>query len=127
MEVRKNLKYTKDHEWARIEGKVAYVGITDYAQHELGDIVFVEVPAEGKTLIKGDVLGTVESSKAASDIFTPLPGKVAEGNKELENKPELINEKPYEAWIAKLEVSGPSVMDGLMGSDEYEAYIKGLD
>ncbi|MDD5603437.1 MAG: glycine cleavage system protein GcvH [Eubacteriales bacterium] len=128
MEVKKNLRYTKDHEWARPEGDRIFTGITDYAQHALGDIVFVELPEKGSALSKGDVLGTVESSKAASDIFSPLCGKVAEVNTELEDKPELVNEAPYDAWIAAMIPDDPAeAVTGLMDADEYEKYIKTLE
>lgn len=114
------LKYSKEHEWVKLEGDRAYIGITDYAQDSLGDIVFVELPEEGEELEAGDVLGAVESVKAASDIYAPISGKVVEVNEELEDAPEMINEEPYEAWIAVLEISDPSELEDLLSAEEYE-------
>ncbi len=120
MKVLAELKYSKEHEWVKLEGNRAYIGITDYAQDALGDIVFVELPEEGAELEAGDVLGAVESVKAASDIYAPVSGKVVEVNEELEDAPEKINEEPYEAWIAVLEISDSSELEDLLSAEEYE-------
>lgn len=122
MKIEKNLKYSNEHEWVRIEGDRAYVGITDYAQHSLGEIVFVELPEEGAVLAAGDTVGVVESVKAASDVYTPVSGKVVEVNGELADNPGSINENPYDSWIAVLEVSDPSEADDLMNAREYEDF-----
>lgn len=127
MDIQKGLKYTKDHEWVRIDGNKAYIGITDFAQLALGDIVYVELPNIGKKLGAGDVLGVVESVKTASDIYTPIGGTVVEVNEELSNSPEKINEEPYESWIAVLEIeNGPEELEaaGLMDEEEYKEYCK---
>lgn len=120
MKVVQGLKYSKDHEWVRVEGNRAYIGITDYAQESLGGIVFVELPKLGAVIKANGVLGVVESVKAASDIYSPVSGKVVEVNEELVNAPEKINEKPYESWVAVMEMSDPSELDGLMDAQEYE-------
>ena len=120
MKVLAELKYSKEHEWVKLEGNRAYIGITDYAQDALGDIVFVELPEEGAELEAGDVLGAVKSVKAASDIYAPVSGKVVEVNEELEDAPEKINEEPYEAWIAVLEISDSSELEDLLSAEEYE-------
>jgi glycine cleavage system H protein len=122
MKVLAELRYSKDHEWVKVEGNRAYIGITDYAQDELGDIVFVELPKEGAELNAGDVLGTVESVKAASDIYAPISGTVIEINDELEDAPEKINEDPYEAWIAVLEISDSSELENLLSAEDYEKF-----
>lgn len=124
----KDLKYSKEHEWVRFEGDEALIGITDYAQEELGDITFVEVPAVGTKVKQMDVFSTVESVKAASDIFAPLSGEVIEVNKTLEDKPEVINESPYEkGWICRIRISGTDESKSLLSAEEYEAYLKGLE
>lgn len=125
METRPNLYYSKDHEWVRVEGNKAAIGITDYAQHSLGSIVFVETPKAGKKLSQGDVLGVVESVKAASDIFSPVSGTVAEANEALADKPELLNESPYDHPIAVLTLDNAEELKGLMNAEQYEAYTKG--
>lgn len=122
MKVLDGLKYSKDHEWVRLEGKKAYVGITDHAQHALGSIVFVELPGLGKALNEGDILGVVESVKAASDVYTPVSGAVVEVNEALVDAPEKLNEEPYEAWIAALELSDENRMDELMDAEAYEKF-----
>ncbi|AGC67983.1 glycine cleavage system H protein GcvH [Thermoclostridium stercorarium subsp. stercorarium DSM 8532] len=124
MKVMQGLKYSKDHEWVKIEGNKAYIGITDYAQHSLGDIVFVEIPEVGKQLNSGDVLSVVESVKAASDVYTPVSGKIVEVNQSLGDSPEKINEDPYGCWIAAIEISNPSEIDTLMEPDDYERFCK---
>jgi glycine cleavage system H protein len=119
-----DLLYTKDHEWARIEGDVAVIGITDYAQSELGDIVFVELPQEGETVTKGASFGTIEAVKAVSDIFAPLSGEVVEINKSLEESPEVINSSPYgDGWMIKIRFTDASEKDDLMNADEYAAMV----
>ena len=119
--------YTKEHEWVKIEGNIATVGITDYAAHQLGDVTFVELPAAGKTVKQFDVLCAIESVKAASDIYTPVSGKVVSVNEALENTPEIVNESAEEAaWMACLEVSDPAEVKNLLTRDEYDAYLKGL-
>ncbi len=125
METRQGLFYSKDHEWVKVEGSLAYIGITDYAQHSLGSIVYVESPEIGKKLTKDQVLGVVESVKAASDIFTPLSGTVVEANEALQDQPELINEGPYDNSIAVLEITNPEELKALLSPEEYEAFTKG--
>jgi glycine cleavage system H protein len=124
----KELKYSKEHEWVRIDGDEALIGITDYAQEELGDITFVEIPEVGKQLKQMDILATIESVKAASDIFAPLSGEVVEVNGALEDKPEIINESPYEkGWICRIRISDASESEKLLSAEEYEEYLKGLE
>ena len=124
MNVPANLKYTNEHEWIRLDGTTAFVGITDYAQSELGEIVFVEVETIGETLAEGDVFGTVEAVKTVSDLYLPIDGKVLEFNTGLEDKPELVNEDPYgEGWMVKIEVSNTAQVDSLLSAAEYEALI----
>ena len=117
------LKYTKDHEWVRIEGDIATVGITDFAQKELGDIVYVEVETIGETIEAGEVFGTVEAVKTVSDLFMPLTGEILEFNTELESSPEMVNESPYEnGWMVKVKVTGDLPSD-LMDADTYKELI----
>jgi len=124
MEVPASLKYTKDHEWIRVEGEEAYVGITDFAQGELGDIVYVEIETEGDTLSLGDVFGTVEAVKTVSDLFMPITGKVLEVNPELEAAPELVNESPYDkGWMIKISIDNPTELDALLSAEEYKEEI----
>ena len=119
-----DLKYTKDHEWIRVEGDVAYVGITDYAQGELGEIVFVDITTEGEVVAKEAVFGTIEAVKTVSDLFMPVSGEVIEANAELDDKPELVNEDVYgNGWLIKISVSDPSELDELMSAAEYEQMI----
>ena len=123
----KGLLYTKDHEWVSIEGDAATVGITDYAQEQLGELVFVELPVIGKEVRAHDEIAIVESSKAASDVYSPLTGKVIEVNQELESRPELINEDCYKGgWIAKLQLTDPKSHEDLMDTEKYKQYIAGL-
>lgn len=123
MNIPKDLKYTKDHEWVRLEDGVATVGITDYAQGELGDIVFVEIDSEGESLENEEVFGTIEAVKTVSDLFMPLEGKVIEFNEALEDNPELVNEDAYgKGWLIKIEVDNPD-LDHLLTAEEYEAEI----
>ena len=121
------LLYTKDHEWARVEADIATIGITDYAQQMLGEIIFVELPAIGKEFAGHDELAVVESTKAASDIYSPVAGKVVEVNGELESQPELINQDCYNAgWICKLQITDTKSVENLMDSKQYEGYVGGL-
>ena len=124
MDVKENLKYTKDHEWVSVEGNIATVGITDFAQSELGDIVYVEVDTLDETLNKDEVFGTVEAVKTVSDLFIPMSGKIVEFNESLSDAPESINESPYEqGWIIKVEVSNPDEINDLLNSNDYSALI----
>jgi len=125
MEVRDGLYYSKDHEWVRVEGDLAYIGITDYAQHSLGSIVYVEIPETGSTVEQGGVLGVVESVKAASDVYSPVSGTVEEVNEALEDNPELINEDPYENHIAVVRMSNKDELELLMDKARYEEFTKG--
>ena len=124
MNIPNNLRYTKDHEWISLEGDIATVGITDFAQRELGDIVYVEVETIGETLGADEVFGTVEAVKTVSDLFLPVSGKITELNEDLEDKPELINEDPYgKGWIIKMEIENSSELDELLNSDSYKELI----
>ncbi len=121
------LKYTKDHEWASIEGKIATIGITHHAQDALGEVVFVELPAKGKTLKRGDTFGVVESIKAVSDLYSPLSGKVLESNSSLSDEPGLANQDPYsKAWMVKLEMQDPSEADTMLSADDYKKLVESL-
>ena len=113
-------KYAESHEWVKLEGDIATVGISDYAQHALGNIVYVDMPEVGDEVTQGDDFGAVESVKAASDLISPVSGEVVEINEELEDKPELINEDAFENWIIKVKVSDPSELDKLMDASAYE-------
>jgi len=124
MKTIEGLKYSKEHEWVKVDGNKAYIGITDHAQSSLGEIVFVELPETGAELNAGDVLGVVESVKAASDVYTPVTGVVTEVNEELEASPEKINEAPFESWIAVMELNDLSELDMLLDADEYEEFCK---
>ncbi len=119
-----NLKYTKDHEWLQINGETATVGITDFAQHELGDIVFVDIDTEGKSLGANEIFGTVEAVKTVSDLFLPVSGTVTEVNKDLEGTPEAVNQDPYgKGWMIKMTIDNPSEVDGLMDAAAYRQMI----
>ncbi len=121
MEFPKDLKYTKDHEWVKIEGNSATIGITDFAQSELGDIVFVEIETEGETLDAGEIFGTIEAVKTVSDLFMPITGKIVKFNDALEANPELINEDPYgEGWMIKVEFEEGAATEELLDADAYE-------
>jgi len=121
-----NLKYTRQHEWVRLEGDTAAVGITDYAQSELGDITYVELPAVGKEVTPGDELAVIESVKAASDIYAPVAGRVEAVNDALEQKPEIINEDSYgKGWVCKLTGCTDADRTALMSAEEYDSYVKG--
>lgn len=124
MSVPNQLRYTKDHEWIKLEGKNAIVGITEFAQGELGDIVFVEVDTEGEVLEKEEVFGTIEAVKTVSDLFMPINGEVIEFNKRLEDSPELINSSPYDdGWIIKIDISEPIDLSELLSNEEYKNLI----
>lgn len=124
MNIPAELKYTKDHEWARLEGDVAVIGITDFAQKELGDIVYVEVESLDQTLAQDEIFGTVEAVKTVSDLFIPLAGEVIEFNEALETNPELVNSDPYgEGWMIKVKLANVADFDGLMSSDDYKDLI----
>jgi glycine cleavage system H protein len=119
-----NLKYTKDHEWIRIEGNTAYIGITDFAQKELGDIVYVDIPSKGKTIAQNEVFGTVEAVKTVSDLFMPLSGEVLEINAGLDNAPEAVNTDAYgEGWMIKSSIANESEIAGLLDANAYKALI----
>lgn len=121
-------KFTKEHEWVKIEGDVATIGISDYAQKELGDVVYVELPPVGEQYKKGDACSNIESVKAVSDIYSPLSGEVVEVNSGLEDHPESINAEPYGAgWIYKLTMENPEELDELMNFEAYEEYLKGIE
>jgi len=116
-----NLKYTKEHEWISIDGDIATVGVTEFAQSELGDIVFVEIETEGETFDKDEVFGTIEAVKTVSDLFMPLSGEIVEINEALEDAPESVNESPYESgWMIKIKMSDTSEIDGLLDASAYK-------
>ena len=126
MNIQDNLKYTKDHEWILIEGENATVGITDFAQGELGDIVFVEVETVGEALDKEEVFGTIEAVKTVSDLFMPISGEVIEFNEELEGTPELVNQDPYgKGWVVKVKISEDADLDALLSSEDYKNMVEG--
>lgn len=123
-----DVRYTKDHEWIRLEGGVGVVGITDYAQNALGDVVYVEVPEAGKALKAGGEAGVIESVKAASEIYSPVTGEVTEGNGALDADPALVNSAPTgDGWIFKVRLADPSEVEGLMSEAEYKAFVDGLE
>ena len=125
MEFPEGLHYTKEHEWIRVEGDMGTVGITDFAQHELGDVVFVELPGVGTALTKGQTFGTVESVKAVSDIYAPVGGTVLEVNGEIESKPELVNEQPFgDGWLIKIRLSDAGELGDLLDVDAYREYTR---
>ena len=126
MNVPADLKYTKDHEWVKVDGDVATVGITDFAQGELGDIVYVEIETEGDTLNANEVFGTVEAVKTVSDLFMPLSGEIVEVNEDLEDSPEKVNDNAYEeGWMIKIKLSDSSQLDGLLSAEDYKSLIAG--
>ena len=121
-----NLKYTNEHEWIRVEGDIAYVGITDYAQEQLGDIVFVDIPIVGETLEAGETFGTIEVVKTISDLFLPLAGEILEQNEALEENPELVNKDPYgEGWLIKMKPADASAAEDLLDAEAYKAVVNG--
>ncbi len=124
MNVPANLKYSNDHEWCRVEGDVAYIGITDFAQDQLGDIVFVDVPTVGETLAAGEVFGSIEAVKTVSDAFTPVSGEVLEFNPDVDADPALVNKDPYGAgWMIKIQLSNPAEVDALLTPEQYTELI----
>ena len=126
MNVPENLKYTKDHEWLKIDGEHAFVGITDFAQHELGDIVFIEVETVGEILEKHEAFGTIEAVKTVSDMFMPVGGEVLEFNEALTTTPELINKDPYtEGWVVKIKITNSDEVAELLSPEQYQAQIQG--
>ena len=123
-QIPENLKYTEEHEWVLVEGNTAQIGITDFAQSSLGDIVFVELPDEDTDLSKDSSFGVVESIKSVSDLYIPVDGKVIEKNTELEDSPEKINEDAYSSWLIKIELSDASQIDSLMSAEEYKSFCE---
>jgi glycine cleavage system H protein len=124
MNIPENLLYTKNHEWLRIEGKNGYIGITDFAQGELGDVVFVEIETLGEELNREEVFGTIEAVKTVSDLFMPVGGRILEINPAIEKSPELVNKDPYgEGWMIKIEITDPSGTDGLLSAGKYAAIL----
>lgn len=122
-EIKKDHYYTEDHEWVRVEGNDAYIGISDYAQHQMGEVVYIELPEEGDEFGKGDDFAVIESVKAASDSFMPIGGKVLEANSDLEDSPENVNSAPYDSWLVKIEIADKAELDGLMNADKYQEFI----
>jgi len=126
MNIPAELRYSSDHEWVRVEGTTVTIGITEYAQDALGDVVFVEMPDEGLAVAAGETFSEVESTKSVSDIYAPITGSIAEVNAALESQPELLNSDPYGAgWICRIEISDPSELDGLMDADAYRTLTEG--
>jgi glycine cleavage system H protein len=126
MNIPVNLKYTEDHEWLRIEGKEAFVGVTDFAQGELGDVVFIEIETEGEELSKGEIFGTIEAVKTVSDLFMPVGGEIIEANEALNDKPELVNKDPYgEGWMIKIKITDLKEIDSLLSPENYKKMISG--
>jgi len=124
MNVPSNLKYTKEHEWIRQEGDIAYVGITDYAQSELGEIIFIEIDTIGEKLAAEEVFGTVEAVKTVSDLYLPVDGEILENNPKLEDAPELVNDDPFgEGWLVKIKISDPTQFNALLSDTEYKTLI----
>lgn len=123
MKVIDNLFYTKEHDWIKVDGNKAYMGITDYAQHSLGDIVFIELPEEGTELKKGDVYATIESVKAAIDSIMPIDGTVAQANEDAADNPAKVNEDPYGSWLISFEIKDASQLSGLLSADKYKELI----
>ncbi|MCD6127453.1 MAG: glycine cleavage system protein GcvH [Methanomicrobia archaeon] len=126
MEVREGLYYTKEHEWIKVEGSTGIVGITDYAQEELGDIAYIDLPETGKEVKKNEKICDIESVKAVSEIYSPVSGKIIEVNSELEDSPEKINESPYDTWIVKIEIRNEKEIENLMDKKKYEEYLNTL-
>jgi glycine cleavage system H protein len=120
-----DLKYTREHEWVRLENEMATIGVTDYAQEQMGDIVFVELPQEGEEFSKGDTFGVVESVKSVSDVFTPISSEIVEVNDPLPDSPEALNDDPYgEGWMIRVKILEPDELNELMSAEDYEAFIK---
>ena len=123
----KDFKFTKEHEWVKVEGDIAVVGITDYAQKELGDVVYVELPPVGDSFSQGDPCSNIESVKAVSDIYAPVSGEITEVNETLEDNPEIVNKDPYgEGWLFKLKLEKPDELEELMSAEAYDEYVKGI-
>lgn len=123
----KDLKFSTDHEWVKIEGEIITIGISDYAQKELGDVVYVELPSAGDTVDKGDACSNIESVKAVSDIYAPATGEITGANEALEDKPELVNHDPYgDGWIFKIKMADPGELDELMDAETYDQHVKGI-
>ena len=123
-QVIENLLYTEDHEWIKVEGEVASIGITEFAQNSLGDIVFVELPESGEEISEGDTFGVVESIKSVSDLYTPISGKVVEKNDKVEESPEQINQSAFEAWLIKVELTNKEQLEKLMDADAYRKFCE---
>ena len=125
MKIPAELKYTEDHEWIRVDGEIATVGVTDFAQGELGDVVFIEIETEGEELDKGETFGTVEAVKTVSDLFMPVGGEIVEANAALADEPELVNKDPYgKGWMIKIKMSNPAELDELLSADDYQKMIE---
>jgi len=125
MTIKEDLLYTNEHEWVKVEGDIAIVGISDYAQQQLGDIVYVELPEKGKVVKKMETVATIEAVKTAADVYSPVSGEVIEVNSELENKPELINEDPYgKGWIVKLKMTNPDELKELLSAEDYRKLLE---
>jgi glycine cleavage system H protein len=128
MKVDRNCKYDKEHEWIRVEGDEGVIGVSDYAQDQLSDVVYVELPEAGDVFDKGDVLAVVESVKAASDVYMPVAGEILEINEALEDSPELVNQDPYgEAWFVRVAIADLTELDDLLDADAYQVYVESLD
>ena len=124
MNIPQNLKYTKDHEWIRVEGEFAYIGVTEFAQGELGDVVFIEIETVGETLAKEEVFGTIEAVKTVSDMFMPVGGEIIEKNPLLENTPDVVNKDPYgDGWMVKIKISNPAELEELHDAASYQGLI----
>ncbi|NMA94995.1 MAG: glycine cleavage system protein GcvH [Clostridiales bacterium] len=124
MEIRKELKYSNDHEWVRIEGDRAYIGITDLAQDNLGDVVFLELSEVGEELSAGDAFGTIESVKAASDVYAPIAGTIVEVNEDIMDEPERVNDEPYDSWLVAIEIDNEDGLEDLMDWEAYEEFCQ---
>ncbi len=124
MNIPENLKYTKDHEWIRVEGNAGYIGITEYAQGELGDVIFVELPAIGKKFQHGEIFGTIEAVKTVSDLYSPIGGEIMEVNKAVQETPEIVNKDPYgKGWMVKIKIDNPKELETLLSADGYKKII----
>jgi glycine cleavage system H protein len=119
-----DLKYTKDHEWIRIAGDTAEIGITDYAQEQLGDVVYVDLPEVGQALSAGDAFGSIESVKAVSELFSPMSGEVTAVNQQLKEHPEIVNTRPHDTWMVRIRLTGTGAQDGLLDSGQYEGLLR---
>lgn len=125
MNIPDDLRYTKDHEWVRIDGTTATIGVTDHAQEQLGDIVYVELPQVGEEFSRGDTFGVLESVKAVSDCYIPISGKITDANSVITESPEIVNEEPYgDGWMVKIEIADKTELNGLMDHAQYEAFVK---